>query len=943
MDVFISYSRHDTEWVRGELLPRIEQSGLTAFIDFRDFACGAPNIKEMARGVKECPKTLLVLTPDYFASEWCDLELLMGQSLSPVNRDHRLIPLLRRPCDRPLYLGALTSIDFTDGADQDLAWRQLFTALGKPPAPTPPEPPRHVEWFLPHPYPMPPNFTGRVVERAMLDRWLDADTAHPLLIIRALGGFGKSALVWHWLTHDVRPAAWPRVVWWSFYEGEAPFERFMAETLGYLSETGPLAKLSGKDDVAMLWKMLRAPGTLLVLDGFERVLRAFGGLGAAYQGDDAISEGRDRDCISPLAELFLYQVALQPQLRSKVLLTTRLRPRVLEAKGGGLWAGCREEPLEEMQPADAVVFFRAHGIRGTHTEIERACAPYGYHPLSLCLLAGVIARDFQQAGDIAAASRLEVSGDLVQRQHHVLEAAYNRLTPSLQALLGRIACFRGPVTYAVLKVIAREESRAEAERGRQEEPFGSSPAVRVATRDLDSALRDLVVRGLVHHDTRESRFDLHPIIRRYAYARMTKRDRAAAHAQLRDYFSAVPAPDTVTRLEDLALAIELFHHTIRGGQFDDAWTVFRDRIWKHLYYELGGCQLQIDLLRELFPDGEDHPPRLKTKRAMSNATNELANSYSVAGQPHLAVSLFNVSATLDESDLDESNLAVDLSNMACMAQVPMGALRTAEANLRRCIELSRATNDLFQEAIGHGELGRLLAYSGAYTEASAALGTAIHMLEKQHQVEYQSVFSAYGTLCELLRLRHSAFDRSLGFEIPHSKSALASARRALELAGHNERNHVRAHWLLGAAHSAAGQMQNAESELNEALLRCRRMNMVDYEADILIDQARLRAARRSTGSEPARAADEAQRLAEEALLIADRSGYVLQGADARLELARLALSRGDHASAHQHAKEAHLLATCDGAPHYTYAAAYAESATLLARLSSLRDTDTSAT
>jgi hypothetical protein len=135
MDVFISYSSRDKEWVRGELLPCIERGGLRAFVDFRDFTPGAPSLKEMARAVKDCTKTLLVLTPDYIASEWCDLELVMGQTLSRANRDLRLIPLLRKACDKPLYVGALTHIDFTDGADQDLAWRQLLTALGKPPEP----------------------------------------------------------------------------------------------------------------------------------------------------------------------------------------------------------------------------------------------------------------------------------------------------------------------------------------------------------------------------------------------------------------------------------------------------------------------------------------------------------------------------------------------------------------------------------------------------------------------------------------------------------------------------------------------------------------------------------------------------------------------------------------------------------------------------------------
>jgi tetratricopeptide (TPR) repeat protein len=129
------------------------------------------------------------------------------------------------------------------------------------------------------------------------------------------------------------------------------------------------------------------------------------------------------------------------------------------------------------------------------------------------------------------------------------------------------------------------------------------------------------------------------------------------------------------------------------------------------------------------------------------------------------------------------------------------------------------------------------------------------------------------------------------------------------------------YWLLGAAHRVAGEFDEAERHLHEALERCRRINAVDGEADILIDLTRLRAA---TGSP-----DDAQRLAEEALVITERCGYVLQGADARLELAKLALARGDKRLALEHAEEAKKLATCDGPPDYTYKAAYDEACQLL--------------
>ena len=97
-------------------------------------------------------------------------------------------------------------------------------------------------WNLKHPYPMPPNFTGRVAERAMLTQWLADDSENRLFILRALGGFGKSALTWHWLTHDVNPETWTKVVFWSFYEGDASFEHFLEETLKYLKLDVPQGK-----------------------------------------------------------------------------------------------------------------------------------------------------------------------------------------------------------------------------------------------------------------------------------------------------------------------------------------------------------------------------------------------------------------------------------------------------------------------------------------------------------------------------------------------------------------------------------------------------------------------------------------------------------------------------------------------------------------------------
>ena len=68
------------------------------------------------------------------------------------------------------------------------------------------------------------------------------------------------------------------------------------------------------------------------------------------------------------------------------------------------------------------------------------------------------------------------------------------------------------------------------------------------------------------------------------------------------------------------------------------------------------------------------------------------------------------------------------------------------------------------------------------------------------------------------------------------------------------------------------------------------------------------------------------------LVITEHSGDFLQGADAHLELAKLALARNNKATAREHATEARRLATCDGPPDYTYKVAYDEAGELLDRL-----------
>ena len=767
-------------------------------------------------------------------------------------------------------------------------------------------------WFFGHRYGDLATFTGRATELKMLDEWLANDTDN-LLLMTAFGGFGKSALAWTWFNSVDREKR-QTAVWWSFYEKESGFESFLSETLKHL---GVEVKSSARQQVNDLLEAMRGTNILIVLDGFERLLRQYGRMDAALQSDDedADIDPSQRDCSSPLTETFLRGLS-GAGTKSKVLMTTRLCPRALESADGKLLKGCRDESLSAFSPEDAVTYFHNEGIKATRAEIIEVCAAYGYHPLSLSLLVGLINEDHEQRGDIAAVKNLEIFEDVRARRHHVLERAYESLAPERRDLLSKISCFRGSMEYAVLKKVF------------------PSP-------DLDKALLDLRKRGLLQYAGETQRYDMHPIVRHYAYDKFAAPDKTEAHTRLVNYFEAVPTSQTVTTLEDLTPVIELYHHMVGAGNLDEAVKLLYDRINKPIYFQFGAYQLQIELLRALFLDGEDKPPRLKTDNYQAWTLGRLVQGYGMSGQPLRAIPLLRQQIALFEKFSDKKNLTISLGN-TCDWLLAIGALSEAERNLRRSIDLCREITDETNEARGYSNLVQLLSYCGQWDLTEHEFNLALEIFEKQKDIQAQGVTWAHQALRFLLLARANPQSK-----IENLKSSIESAQRALELADEDARtdspvprDYVRAYWLLGAAYRANNDLTLAEENLSKALNLCRQINAVADEADILLDLARLRYAQGDF--------KDAQEKASEALVITERSGYVLQGADVNLFLAELAINGhrhrpelvegskvegqvSDKEAAIFHAKEALRLATCDGG-EYTYKVAYDEAVAMLEKL-----------
>lgn len=134
-DFFVSY-RHrepDKSWVRKTFVPTLEQKGLRALIDYRDFQLGAPLVAEMARAVEESRFTLAIITQTYLQSTFTELENIMAKHLG-LEKDHiRLIGILRDPdldIDRVrLDIRGSLMLDMTDDDEFDVLIERLVKEL----------------------------------------------------------------------------------------------------------------------------------------------------------------------------------------------------------------------------------------------------------------------------------------------------------------------------------------------------------------------------------------------------------------------------------------------------------------------------------------------------------------------------------------------------------------------------------------------------------------------------------------------------------------------------------------------------------------------------------------------------------------------------------------------------------------------------------------------
>jgi tetratricopeptide (TPR) repeat protein len=542
------------------------------------------------------------------------------------------------------------------------------------------------------------RFVGRKAQLQMLSDWAAPSDQTNLLIFEAIGGNGKSMLTWEWArnyANAARPAdaPWAGRFWYSFYERGAIMTDFCQHALAYMTGR-PLADYARKKTAELkdeLIAQLHARPWLFILDGMERVLVAYHRIDAAELRDEEVNAPTDKivnrnpsDTIRDEDNELLR--ALATAMPSKLLITSRLTPRVLLNPSGQPIPGAKRITLPGLRPPDAEALLRSCGIEGSSTAIQAyLTSNCDNHPLIIGILGGLIANYMPTRGNFDAwaaaadgGAALDLSTlDIIQRRNHILKAAINDLSLESTELLSTLALLNESVDYETLKAL---------------NPFISDDPKR-----LDFTIKDLEQRGLLQWDGHERTYDLHPVVRSIASGAMAVSERNRQGQRVVDHFNTQPHRhyDEAETVDDVHNGLHVVRTLLKLDRFQEAVDIYKGELSNALIFNLNAYAEVLSLLKPFFPHGWDKLPMGITKEDSSYLANGAAIALDAYGEPAVALVAYGLSMHIDLKEQNWRNVCAYLRNVSANLS---GRNRLAQAIRFNLISLDIATLERDNEA-----------------------------------------------------------------------------------------------------------------------------------------------------------------------------------------------------------------------------------------------------
>ncbi|NQZ06557.1 MAG: DUF4062 domain-containing protein [Algicola sp.] len=776
------------------------------------------------------------------------------------------------------------------------------------------------------------KFVGRKAQLDILDDWASPADPNPVLLFEAIGGTGKSMLTWEWVeNHAVNTREdWAGRFWYSFYDKGAVMTDFCRRALAYITHQ-PLSefqKINMNQLTKLLLPLLQAQPWLIILDGLERILVAYHRIDAAQLSDDdagKTDEISDRDPCKAIRpeddELLRFLAAANP---SKILISSRLIPRVLLNNSSQPIPGVLRERLSGLRPADAEALIRSCGISGKSIAIRSYLQKHcDCHPLVIGALAGLVNDYLPDRGnfdqwevDPGSGGNLNFGQlDLVQKRNHILKAALQALDDKSRQLLSTLALLSEAIDFETLSAFNPHLSPApeniEVPKDPKETIFGSilttdsqikkyneelhqyqqalntwrnSKDCITATQELQATISNIEKRGLMQYDHQSKCYDLHPVIRGIMTGEMNQTDKECYGTLVVDHFSnqAHNPYEEAESLGDVSQVLQIVRTQIQMGSLDKATNGFLNDLYSTLSVNLNAHAESLAILRSFFPNGWDNKPNVNDINQQMGLTFYAAQTLGAVGEVEYALKATNAGVFMA---LKELNIDLILLFLFNVSDIFYGKSQLAKQI--QCIliglELATVTDDASHLFSFRLYQFRQLTGVGQWEGAESIWPFFHQRSESQSRRHYRSGFAEF-YYAELNfyqgKLTHDDLTKS---ELLAKKGKDRNCIRGLHL--------LRGHW-----HLIRKQYQLAINSLLESTRMAHEVGLSASDSE-----AKLALARYHIGLLPD-PQQEAQRLAE------------ASDAD-HLSLAELWLAIGDIKQAKKHALSAYKWAWADGEPH----------------------------
>lgn len=786
------------------------------------------------------------------------------------------------------------------------------------------------------------KFVGRVRELEELTDWANPADPTNLLLFEAIGGNGKSILTWEWTKNHAlaaRPAdkPWAGRFWYSFYERGAIMADFCQRALAYMTGR-PLEEFAKKKTVELkdeLLAQLHARPWLLILDGLERILVAYHRIDAAEVRDEEANTPTDKivnrnpcDAIRDEDNDFLR--ALAAAAPSKLLVSSRLTPRVLLNPSGQPIPGAKRITLPGLRPPDAEALLHSCGIDGKSDAIQSyLTANCDNHPLVIGILGGLITNYLPARGDFDAWSAAPDGGaalnlarlDIIQRRNHILAAAIKELPDASRQLLSTLALLTDSVDYETLQAFnphlppeleelerptppeedwdwkfSDDEEKAELRnvyeaalvRWREYEKSVqarlASVEFRTAPKKLQDTVTDLEQRGLLQWDGRLRKYDLHPVVRGVASGAMASADRERHGRRVVDHFTAQPHRpyEEAETLEDVRSGLHVVRTLLNLGHYRQAADACCSDLGYALLFNLNAYAEVLSLLKPFFPNGWEELPKDVAAGDSSYLANDAAIALHFCGEPAAALAANGAGLRANLEAEDCATTATKLRNISTHLTAQN---RLAQALRANSLALEVATISENREGVftGHLDLFANQSRLGRWAEAAATWS----LLDPMGRIWDRAVYRP--GMAEWLYAEFHFWYGSL------QEADLAEAER-LAVQGKDRRIIRDLHRLRGDWRLTRGEWAPAAASYQDAVRLARESGLTDaeYETGLALAKHHL--------GQLANPREEAERLAQ------------LRDPAHRL-LAQLWLALGDPEQAKHHALAAYKWAWADGEPY----------------------------